>query len=185
MKKSIILLMLVISCLTFGVVHAEVVDQDTQDAMAEFDKVFAEIGTVVNDIEGDLCGEDKSQYQSHMTQLAQLIVEANTLIEDVDLYYPIDLWYIYNTISNAPYCGTASTVLDGYDTANTSRYSNEEKMGILENSDICMCWNIATGKDEPTGYWKDGACRCSYGKNNFNPNIGRTDVDWVDTTYDK
>jgi hypothetical protein len=46
-------------------------------------------------------------------------------------------------------------------------------MGINENEDLCPCWNIATGREELTGFYKDGACRCTFGVRNLNPNIGQ------------
>ena len=65
------------------------------------------------------------------------------------------------------------TAEDAFGIADVSRISNEEKMGLRENDDLCLCWNIATGREEPTGFWKDGACRCTYGIRNYDPNIGR------------
>ena len=154
-------------------------DDATVKAMTEFNTAVERIRSLPAAIDDDICGKDWVSYRAHMTELAQNIIDANTLIKDVQLYYPIDLWYIYNVISNNPICGIGRKAVDVFDAADTSRVTNEEMMGILPSDDICMCWNIATGRDEPTGYYKDGACRCIYGVDARNPRTGRNDVPWI------
>jgi len=107
-----------------------------------------------------------------MTQLAQKIIDANAIIKDVQLYYPLDLWIVYNRISANPVCGAGAYAMEAFGVADVSRVSNEERMGVRENEDLCLCWNIATGREELTGFWKDGACRCTYGIRNLDPSIG-------------
>ena len=171
MKKLFFILM-IISCIC-GSALADAPD-DVIEAMAEFDTIMENIGKLPGMIDEDLCRDDWDAYRGHMTELAQNIINANTIIKDIKLYYPVDLWIIYNRISRNPVCGGASAAAgEAFRVADVSRISNEEKMGILQNDDLCMCWNIATGRDEPTGFMKDGACRCTYGINNYNPNIGR------------
>ena len=175
MKKIMMLVLLV--CLCFcAAARAETADEETASAMEEFDSVMDRISSLPGKIDDDLCGGDMASYRSHMTELAQNIVAANTIIKNVKLYYPIDLWTIYNRISRDPVCGAGAKAAEAaFGVANVSRISNEEKMGLRENEDLCLCWNIATGREEPTGFWKDGACRCTYGIRNYDPNIGRND----------
>ncbi len=170
--KKMLFILLIISCI-YATGFAEAPDDETVQAMTEFDAIMEYIGKLPGMIDEDLCGNDWSAYRGHMTELAQNIINANTIIEDIKLYYPIDLWTVYNRISRNPVCGEASAAGEAFRVADVSRISNEEKMGILQNDDLCMCWNIATGRDEPTGFMKDGACRCTYGINAFSPNIGR------------
>ncbi len=170
--KKLLLFLLLITCI-YAPALADTPDDDTVNAMAEFDAIMAEIGKLPGKIDEALCSNDKAAYRSHMTELAQNIINANTIIKDIRLYYPVDLWTIYNRISRNPVCGGVSSAADAFYVADVSRISNEEKMGIRQNDDLCMCWNIATGRDEPTGFMKDGACRCTYGINAYSPNIGR------------
>lgn len=171
--KKYLLFMLLLLCLC-GTVSGQSTDAKTAEAMEQFDWVMDAIGKLPGKIDEDLCSGDKASYRAHMTELAQLIVEANTLIKDVGLYYPIDLWTVYNRISRDPVCGSGAKAAESaFGTADVSRISNEEKMGLRPNEDLCMCWNIATGRDEPTGYMKDGACRCTYGVPAYSPNIGQ------------
>lgn len=173
MKKILLLTLLICLCF-FGNACAQSADEETAAAMDEFDRVMDEIGLLPGEIDEDLCGGDMASYRKHMTELAQNIVKANTIIKDIKLYYPIDLWTVYNRISRNPVCGAGTKAAeDDFGVADVSRISNEEKMGLRENDDLCMCWNIATGREEPTGFRKDGACRCTYGIRNYNPNIGR------------
>ena len=174
MKKFLFLILIMI-CLCFcGAVCAQTADEKTAAAMEEFDWVMDEIGRLPGKIDEDLCNGDMASYRKHMTELAQNIVAANTIIRDVKLYYPIDLWTVYNRISRNPVCGAGTKAAeDAFGVADVSRISNEEKMGLRENDDLCLCWNIATGREEPTGFWKDGACRCTYGIRNYDPNIGQ------------
>ena len=171
MKKICLFIMFIILCAASSCVYA-MADEETVSAMTQFNTVVAEIKKLPDVIDHDICAKNWDGYRSNMTLLAQKIIEANTLIKDVQLYYPIDLWIIYNRISANPICGIGKRAMDAMNVAEVSRISNEEKMGILENSDVCMCWNIATGRDEPTGYYKDGACRCTYGTKAYDPNIG-------------
>ena len=173
MKTSLYLILFLLLFSTVMPISAVAVDEETADSMAEFDKVISEIKNLPGAIDEDLCSGDTASYRSHMTELAQKIIEANTIIKDISLYYPIDLWSIYNLISYNPTCGAGNRVADAFGIADISRISNEEKMGLRENDDLCPCWNIATGRDELAGYWKDGACRCIYGINNHSPNIGK------------
>ncbi len=164
--------MLIIACSCIPV-FAATEEEKLADTMAEFDTIMERIGELPGMIDEDLCSHDHASYRAHMTELAQNIVYANTIIKDVHLYYPIDLWTIYNRISRNPVCGGASAAADAFNTANVSRISNEEKMELLQNDDVCLCWNIATGREEPTGFMKDGACRCTYGTRAHDPNTGR------------
>ena len=170
--KKILLIFLIISCIWASAL-AETEEEKLAETMTEFDAIMEKIGKLPDMIDEALCSNDMAAYRSHMTELAQNIINANQIIKDVHLYYPIDLWTIYNRISRNPVCGGVSSAADAFYVADVSRISNEEKMGILENDDLCMCWNIATGRDEPNGFMKDGACRCTYGINNYDPNIGR------------
>ena len=167
------MLLLLLVCFSFcGIAKAET-GISTADVMSEFDRVMDEISQLPGMIDEDLCNGDMLSYRTHMTALAQGIINANTIIKDMKLYYPIDLWTVYNRISRNPVCGGgAKAAEDAFGVANISRISNEEKMGLSENDDLCMCWNIATGREEPTGFMKDGACRCTYGIRNYDPNIG-------------
>ena len=151
-------------------------DDTTVERMHEVDSIMAEIKGLPAAIDEDLCSNDLSSYKQHMTLLAQKIIDANTLMQDVKTVYPIDLWSVYNTISSNPVCGIGKQAASVFGVADVSRYSNEERMGMLENDDLCPCWNIITGREELTGYYKDGACRCIYGKSNHNPNIGIVDI---------
>ncbi len=171
MKKLFFFLM-IISCICSSAL-AEGPDDETVKAMAEFDAIMEYIGKLPGMIDADLCNNDRAAYRGHMTELAQNIISANTIIKEIKLYYPVDLWTVYNRISRNPVCGGASDAAEAFRVADVSRISNEEKMGILQNDDLCMCWNITTGRDEPTGFMKDGACRCTYGINAFSPNIGK------------
>ncbi len=172
MKKLLLFLALIL-CICSSA-FAEAPDDTTVKAMAEFDVIMDYIGKLPGMIDEDLCNNDWAAYRAHMTELAQNILNANTIIKDIKLYYPVDLWTVYNRISRNPVCGgAAASAGEAFRVADVSRISNEEKMGILQNDDLCMCWNIATGRDEPTGFMKDGACRCTYGINAFSPNIGQ------------
>ena len=173
MKKILSIIVLFLIPVIFMSVGAQHVDEKTADAMDQFDKVMAKIKGLPETIDDDICAMDWASYRVHMTELAQHILEANTYIKDVQLYYPIDLWSVYNRISNNPVCGAGRQAASVFNVADISRVSNEEKMDLRQNSSLCMCWNIATGREEPTGYWKDGACRCTYGVNAYSPNIGR------------
>ena len=181
-KMKILSLLGILLCLVISTAAAEdatEADEATVKAMTEFNTVMGRIKSLPAAIDDDICGQDWASYRAHMTELAQNIIDANKLIKDVRLYYPIDLWHIYNVISNNPVCGVVRKAADVFDVADTSRVTNEQMMGILSSDDICMCWNIATGRDEPTGYYKDGACRCTYGFDGINPRTGRNDVPWV------
>ena len=172
MKKIFISLLVIM--FVFAPSYADAPDEGTVEAMAEFDKIMENIGRLPVMIDEDLCSNDRDAYRRHMTEFAQSIIDANSIIKDLKLYYPVYLWAVYNRISRNPVCGTAAdAAAEAFRIADVSRVSNEEKMGILQNDDVCMCWNIATGRDEPTGFMKDGACRCTYGINAFSPNIGR------------
>lgn len=184
MKKYLVLIMMAFLLLFEGA-SAEIVDEATQDKMTNFNYWLDQISPMPEAIDGDICRKDWDAYKKDMNQLAVYIVNANEAIKDVQLHFPIDLWYIYNTISAQPICGIVKFAGDAFSVAKTSAVSNEEKMGILKNDDICMCWNLATGRDEPTGFYKDGACRCTYGTKAYSPNIG-LNVEWfTDTTSDK
>lgn len=183
-KRTALIMILCLLLLTVSSVHAEkktadTLDEATKEKMATLNACMAEIGRLPAVIDSDICGQKWDQYKADMNLLAQNIMKANEAIKDVQLYYPLDLWYIYNTISANPYCGISKRVTKIYDVAQTSVSSSEEKMGIGSDENLCMCWNIITGREEPTGYWKDGACRCYIGTNNHSPQIGLNDVDWV------
>ncbi len=172
--KRILLFLFIAGSWFCGVIRAETVDEKTVVAMDEFDWVMDEIGRLPGKIDEDLCNDDKAAYRSHMTELAQLIVTAKTIINEMKLYYPLDLWTIYNRISSDPVCGAGAKAAESaFGVADVSRISNEEKMGIRKNEKLCMCWNIITGRDEPTGYLKDGSCRCTYGVPAYSPDIGK------------
>lgn len=171
--KRFLLFFIILLCIC-GNVSGDTVDKKTAAAMEQFDWVMDEIGQLPGKIDDDLCSGDMASYRTHMTELAQQIVNAKTLIKDAELYYPIDLWTIYNRISAEPVCGTARRAAEAaFGVADVSRVSNEEKMGLRENQDLCMCWSIVTGREEPTGYMKDGACRCTYGVSNYSPDTGK------------
>ena len=175
MKKFILLFMVLVSFLFgFSICSAEkdIWDDETAAKMRQFDAIMEEIKSLPGAIDDDICGQRWDAYRADMTTLAQKIIDANTLIKDVKLVYPIDLWIIYNRISANPICGIGKSALSAFGVADVSRYSNEERMGINENDDLCLCWNIVTGREELTGFYKDGACRCTFGIRNLNPNIG-------------
>lgn len=176
MKKRILFLTLILIFCVFTAASAET---EEKTKMMEVNEIMAKIAALPAQIDDDLCGGRKDDYKAHMSELAQLIILANETVEDIRLYYPFDLWYIYNTISSEPYCGIGAKATRGFDVAQTSIHSSEGKMDIYLNEDICSCWNIATGREEPTGYMKDGVCRCDIGKRQFSPQIGLNDVDWV------
>lgn len=144
-------------------VSVSVGKDDKEQTMAEFDSIVAEIKELPAAIDDDLCSGDKASYRKHMTELAQKIIDANKVIKDMKISYPIDLWSIYNKISRNPVCGSGIKAEEIFELADKTRIADEEKMGIRESDDLCPCWNIATGRNELTGYWKDGACRCIYG----------------------
>lgn len=162
----------------FFVCYAEkdVWDETTETKMSGVDSIMAEIKRLPAAIDEDLCRNDRSSYKQHLTLLAQKIIDANTIMQDVKTVYPVDLWSVYNMISSNPVCGIGKKASSVFGVADVSRYSNEERKGMRENDDLCLCWNIITGREELTGYYKDGACRCIYGKSNHNPNIGIVDV---------
>lgn len=173
MKKLLFLTIIICLC-SCDAVCAQTAGEKTAAAMEEFDIIMEAIGALPGKIDEDLCRGDLASYRAHMTELAQNIINANTIIKEVKLYYPIDLWTVYNRISRNPVCGAGTKAAESaFGVADVSRISNEEKMGLRENDDLCMCWNIATGREEPTGFWKDGACRCTYGIRNYDPGIGR------------
>lgn len=171
MKKIIFGIMTMLSLFSALTVCAEA-DKATVDTMAQFDLIIAEIKGLPDAIDGDLCAGDWSSYRKNMTKLAQKIIEANTVIKEVKLSYPIDLWTIYNRISANPVCGVGKRAMDAFGVADVSRITNEEVLGLRINEDLCPCWNIITGREEMTGFMKDGACRCTFGQNALNPNIG-------------
>ena len=168
-----IICLLVSFCSCFS--EKDIWDKETEAKMRKVDVIMREIRNLPMIIDEDLCSHDNALYKEHMTLLAQKIIDANTLIKDVRLVYPMDLWSIYNCISANPICGIGRKALGIFDGQDVSRYSNEERMGINENSDLCLCWNLVTGREELTGFYKDGACRCTFGINNLNPDIGRYD----------
>ena len=134
-KKTIILAILICICFC-GSACAQNADEKTSAAMAEFDWVMDEIGRLPGKIDEDICGGDMVSYRSHMTELAQNIITANTIIKDVKLYYPIDLWTIYNRISRNPVCGAGTKAAeDAFGVADISRISNDEKMGRAAGRD--------------------------------------------------
>ncbi len=171
MKKIIFLLVIMISLFSVLTVGAET-DEKTAKDMAQFDLVMAEIKSLPDAIDNDICSGDWTAYRKNMTQLAQKIIEANTILKNVKLTYPIDLWIIYNRISANPVCGVGKRAMAAFGVADFSRVSNEEVMELRINEERCACWNIITGRDELTGYMKDGACRCVYGYSAPNQNIG-------------
>ena len=178
MKKNFIFIisiicLLVSFCSCFS--EKDIWDKETEAKMRKVDVIMREIRNLPMIIDEDLCSHDNALYKEHMTLLAQKIIDANTLIKDVRLVYPMDLWSIYNCISANPICGIGRKALGIFDGQDVSHYSNEERMGINENSDLCLCWNLVTGREELTGFYKDGACRCTFGINNLNPDIGRYD----------
>ena len=168
-----IICLLVSFCSCFS--EKDIWDKETEAKMRKVDVIMREIRNLPMIIDEDLCSHDNALYKEHMTLLAQKIIDANTLIKDVRLVYPMDLWSIYNCISANPICGIGRKALGIFDGQDVSRYSNEERMGINANSDLCLCWNLVTGREELTGFYKDGACRCTFGINNLNPDIGRYD----------
>ena len=171
MKIKIFFLVFVISLMCILNVNAEP-DPATAEAMAQFDLIFAEIKALPDAIDNDICAKDWEAYRNNMTKLAQKIIEANQVIEGVKLVYPIDLWIIYNRISANPICGIGKRAMDSVDVADISRYSNEERLELRINDDMCACWNIITGREELTGFQKDGACRCILGVTSQSQNIG-------------
>ena len=174
--KKYCLFMIILVCLlsSFCICAAEqdVWDDATAAKMRQVDELMSEIRSLPGAIDEDICSKNWSSYKEHMTLLAQKIIDVNTLLDGVKLVYPIDLWSVYNTISASPDCGVGKKALSIFGVADVSVYSNEERMGINENDDLCFCWNIITGREELTGFYKDGACRCTYGINNHNPDIG-------------
>lgn len=185
MKKYWFISVILVVLIMIGSASAEIVDDKTVQSMTEFNTWMSKIAAMPAVIDNDICEQNWEAYKQDMNKLANYIIQANTLIKDVQLYYPIDLWYVYNQISANPVCGLVRAAGDSFDVAQTSSISNQEKMGILESDDVCMCWNIATGRDEPTGFYKDGACRCTYGTKAYSPNIGRNDVPWFTDTTQK
>ena len=176
MRKIVIMVLVLLTvsgCFSLCYGEKYSVDSQTETKMRQVDSIMAEIGEIPGMIDGDLCDHDMTSYKAHMTLLAQKIIDANNILKDVDLIYPIDLWAIYNRISANPVCGIGKQVQNIFHIADVSRYSNEERMQINENSDLCLCWSIVTGREEPTGFMKDGACRCTFGTRNLDPNIGR------------
>ena len=101
MKKIIFLLVIMISLFCVLIVGAEP-DEKTAKDMAQFDLIMAEIKSLPDAIDNDICSGDWTAYRKNMTQLAQKIIEANTILKNVKLSYPIDLWIIYNRISANP-----------------------------------------------------------------------------------
>ncbi len=177
--KKICMILLTGICLigSFSSCFAEkdIWDKETEAKMRKVDVIMREIRNLPMTIDGDLCNHDDALYKEHMTLLAQKIIDANTLLKDVKLVYPMNLWSIYNTISSNPICGIGRKALGIFDGQDVSRYTNEERMGINENSNLCYCWNLVTGREELTGFYKDGACRCTFGINNLDPHTGRWD----------
>lgn len=177
--KKICMVLLIGICLisSFCSCFAEkdIWDKDTEAKMRKVDVIMREIRNLPMTIDEDLCNHDDALYKEHMTLLAQKIIDANTLLKDVKLVYPMNLWSIYNSISSNPICGIGRKALGIFDGQDVSRYTNEERMGINENADLCYCWNLVTGREELTGFQKDGACRCTFGINNLDPNTGRWD----------
>ncbi|MBR6090083.1 MAG: hypothetical protein IKP86_09130 [Anaerolineaceae bacterium] len=177
MRNYLIIFIFIVSAFLAQMAAAESANDSEAEKMAQFDSIIGEIKGLPDSIDEDLCFGNWYSYRSHMTTLAQKIIDANTIIKDVDLAYPIDLWTVYNRISSNPVCGAGKYAAEALGVADVSRISNEERMGIRENDDLCLCWSIVTGREELTGYWKDGACRCTFGINNHNPNIGVIDPD--------
>lgn len=179
--KKIFLVFCILICflVSFGISFGEkdIWDDATAAKMRQVDIIMAEIKGLPDVINDDICAQDWSSYKSHMTLLAQKIIDANTLLQDVRLVFPLDLWVVYNTISANPICGIGSKALGVFQVADVSRYSNEERMGINENEDLCPCWNLITGREELTGFYKDGACRCTFGIRNLNPDIGIVNIE--------
>lgn len=171
MKKIIFLLMIILSFVCVMTAGAEP-DEKTAKDMAQFDLVMAEIKALPDAIDSDICSGNWTAYRKNMTKLAQKIIEANTILKDVKLTYPIDLWTIYNRISANPVCGIGKRAMDAFGVADFSRVSNEEVIELRINEERCACWNIITGRDELTGYMKDGACRCVFGYSAPNQHIG-------------
>lgn len=159
MKKIIFTFALMVSLFFVLTAEAEP-DEKTAKTMAQFDLVLEEIKGLPDAIDNDLCSGDRAAYRKNMTKLAQKIIEANTLLKDVKLTYPIDLWTIYNRISANPVCGVGKQAMGAFGAADISRINNEEVMELRINEDLCPCWNIITGREELTGFMKDGACRC-------------------------
>lgn len=178
MKKLFMILFVGISllgCYCFCFAEKDIWDKETEEKMRKVDVIMREIRDLPMTIDADLCNHDDALYKEHMTLLAQKIIDANTLLKDVRLVYPMDLWSIFNCISSNPICGIGKKALGIFDGQDVSRYTNEERMGINENPDLCLCWNLVTGREELTGFYKDGACRCTFGIRNLDPNTGRWD----------
>ena len=174
--KKYCLFMVVFLCIlnifSLCAAEKEIWDDATAAKMRKVDTLMSEIKSLPGSIDEDICTGNQASYKKHMTLLAQKIIDINILMNGVKLVYPVDLWIVYNTISANPDCGVGKKALSYLGVADVSIFSNEERMGINENDDLCLCWSIITGREELTGFYKDGACRCTYGINNHNPNIG-------------
>lgn len=164
MLKKLLLLLVCLFSLNCALSVSAEADKATAEAMARFDLIIAEIKGLPDAIDGDLCAGDWPSYRRNMTKLAQKIIEANTVIRDVKLVYPIDLWAVYNRISADPVCGAGKQAMDALWLADVNRISNEERLELRINEELCPCWNLITGREELTGFMKDGACRCILGR---------------------
>ena len=146
-----------------GTVSADFVDDYEIDKMTELDYYLDQIRTYPDQIDQLLCGGQHEEYENVMKDLAELTLKAEESIKSIRLYKDVDVWAVYNAIKAAPYCGIVREADDLWAKADTNRTLNEELMGIEANQDFCNCWDIASGRERPTGYWdyEVGICRCS------------------------
>ena len=100
----------------------DVWDETTETKMSEVDSIMAEIKRLPAAIDEDLCKNDRSSYKQHLTLLAQKIIDANTIMQDVKTVYPVDLWSVYNMISSNPVCGIGKKASSVFGVADVSRY---------------------------------------------------------------
>ena len=166
MKKLILLCIILVSFLFgFSICCAEnvIAEDETAAKIQQFDSIIEEIQSLPAAIDEDICGQDWVAYRADLTILAKKIVEANNLIKEIKIAYPIDLWKIYNRISSNPICGIGESVILDFVVADVNRNMNEAQQDSIVNSDLCPCWNLLTGREELTGFYKDGACRCILG----------------------
>ncbi len=111
-------------------------------------------------INEDLCGNDQDKYKIDMNNLANDILLANKTIQQYNFYCPINLWAIYNAFTANPICGSGDAALSLADSAHDQVIRCEESLEIIDNAELCNCFDFPTGTWKRTGILKNGACRC-------------------------
>ncbi|MHC1772126.1 MAG: hypothetical protein AB9907_10380 [Flexilinea sp.] len=144
-----------------------VVDSENQISDAAYSALISDLSVLIENIYGytteindSICAGDDKEYPEEMSELAASIVQANTILDQVDLPYSFNLWSIYNIIKADPTCGIGDEASLAADTARQTYHKAAQFVNYEDETILCPCYDIATDSWLNSGHYYAGACKC-------------------------